>query len=82
MSDTKPRASIKLPSDFVFGELRPDHAVVRHTCTAASPWSTRRICLEIGSETASIPSSGPTVLLRRPHSQIQFHRPLLPATTS
>ena len=28
MSDTKPRASIKLPSDFVFGELRPDHAVV------------------------------------------------------
>jgi hypothetical protein len=25
MSDTKPRASIKLPSDFVFGELRPDH---------------------------------------------------------
>jgi hypothetical protein len=27
MSDTKPRASITLPSDFVFGELRPDHAV-------------------------------------------------------
>ncbi|MGA8441691.1 MAG: heme-binding protein [Candidatus Sulfotelmatobacter sp.] len=25
MSDTEPRASIKLPSDFVFGELRPDH---------------------------------------------------------
>jgi hypothetical protein len=25
MSDTKPRASIKLPSDFVFGQLRPDH---------------------------------------------------------
>jgi len=25
MSDTKPRASIKLPSDFVFGDLRPDH---------------------------------------------------------
>ncbi len=25
MSDTKPRASIKLPSDFVFGHLRPDH---------------------------------------------------------
>ena len=26
MSDTKPRASISLPSDFLFGELRPDHA--------------------------------------------------------
>jgi hypothetical protein len=26
MSDTKPRATIQLPSDFVFGELRPDHA--------------------------------------------------------
>lgn len=26
MSDTNPRASIKLPSDFVFGELRPNHA--------------------------------------------------------
>ncbi|MGA8686178.1 MAG: heme-binding protein, partial [Candidatus Sulfotelmatobacter sp.] len=25
MSDTRPRASIKLPTDFVFGELRPDH---------------------------------------------------------
>ncbi len=25
MSDTSPRASIKLPSDFVFGQLRPDH---------------------------------------------------------
>jgi hypothetical protein len=25
MSDTEPRASIKLPSDFVFGELRADH---------------------------------------------------------
>ena len=25
MSDTKPRASIKLPSDFLFGELRADH---------------------------------------------------------
>jgi hypothetical protein len=25
MSDTNPRASIKLPSDFVFGQLRPDH---------------------------------------------------------
>jgi hypothetical protein len=25
MSDTNPRASIKLPGDFVFGHLRPDH---------------------------------------------------------
>src|ERR1035441_3476368 len=25
MSDTNPRASIKLPSDFRFGQLRPDH---------------------------------------------------------
>lgn len=25
MSDANPRASIKLPSDFVFGQLRPDH---------------------------------------------------------
>jgi hypothetical protein len=28
MSDTNPRASIKLPDDFVFGQLRPDHATV------------------------------------------------------
>lgn len=28
MSDTNPRASIKLPGDFVFGELRADHANV------------------------------------------------------
>jgi hypothetical protein len=28
MSDAKPRASIKLPSDFLFGEVRPDHKVV------------------------------------------------------
>ena len=25
MSDTNPRASIKLPSDFIFGHVRPDH---------------------------------------------------------
>lgn len=25
MSDATPRASIKLPSDFVFGHLRPNH---------------------------------------------------------
>ena len=30
MSDTKPRASISLPADFLFGELRPDHRVVPH----------------------------------------------------
>jgi hypothetical protein len=28
MSDTNPRASIKLPSDFVFGEVRPRHKVI------------------------------------------------------
>src|ERR1700689_185961 len=28
MSDSKPRASIQLPSDFIFGQLRPNHAVV------------------------------------------------------
>lgn len=28
MSDAKPRASIKLPSDFLFGEVRPHHKVV------------------------------------------------------
>ena len=28
MSDANPRASIKLPSDFIFGEVRPDHKVV------------------------------------------------------
>jgi len=28
MSDTKPRASISLPSDFLFGELRADHKLV------------------------------------------------------
>ena len=28
MSDTNPRASIKLPTDFVFGHLRPDHKAV------------------------------------------------------
>jgi len=28
MSDTNARASIKIPSDFVFGELRPDHIAV------------------------------------------------------
>ncbi len=27
MSDSKPRASIQLPSDFIFGQLRPNHAV-------------------------------------------------------
>ena len=31
MSDTNLRASIKLPSDFIFGELRPDHTVVSPT---------------------------------------------------
>jgi hypothetical protein len=25
MSDQNPRPSIKLPSDFIFGHLRPDH---------------------------------------------------------
>jgi hypothetical protein len=33
MSDSDPRASIKLPSDFIFGHLRPDHA----TPTAPTP---------------------------------------------
>jgi hypothetical protein len=28
MSDTKPRASIELPSDFIFGHVRPDHKVI------------------------------------------------------
>jgi hypothetical protein len=28
MSDTKPRASIAVPNDFLFGEVRPDHKVV------------------------------------------------------
>jgi hypothetical protein len=28
MSDANPRASIKLPSDFIFGEVRPDNKVV------------------------------------------------------
>jgi hypothetical protein len=28
MSDTNPRASIKLPDDFVFGHLRADHTAV------------------------------------------------------
>jgi len=27
MSDVKPRASIKLADDFLFGELRPEHKV-------------------------------------------------------
>ena len=36
MSDTNPRASIKLPSDFVFGEVRADHKLP-HTVTPAPP---------------------------------------------
>jgi hypothetical protein len=35
MSDPKPRASIGLPIDFIFGEVRPDHKVVG--LTAPSP---------------------------------------------
>lgn len=35
MSDTKPRASISLPSDFFFGELRADHKLVPPPATPA-----------------------------------------------
>jgi hypothetical protein len=49
MSDTNPRASIKLPSDFVFGNFaRIILAHPTHAATAA--WSTLRICWRLGRE--------------------------------
>ena len=35
MSDANPRASIKLPGDFLFGEVRPDHKVAGPTAPPA-----------------------------------------------
>jgi hypothetical protein len=35
MSDSNPRGTIQLPSDFLFGELRPNHLLSPRTCTVA-----------------------------------------------
>ena len=76
MSDAKPRASIKLPDDFLFGQVRPHHEEI------ARQHRPRRLVhsphlLEIGSVTASTPSSGPTTRRRQPRYPFHF----LPATT-